>query len=71
MPSLLKQLDLKLQASLWVNCPLAHWMVSSTMSIGLTAAGSDEIYYPWPNHISNTTIGNVFQGALRVGFLFD
>ena len=25
----------------------------------------------WPNHISNTTIGNVFQGALRVGFLFD
>ena len=27
--------------------------------------------YPYPNHISNTTIGNVFQGALRVGFLFD
>ena len=34
-------------------------------------AGSDDIYYPAPNHISNTTIGNVFQGALRVGFLFD
>ena len=34
-------------------------------------AGADEVYYSWPNHISNTTIGNVFQGALRVGFLFD
>jgi len=34
-------------------------------------AGTDDLYYPWPNHISNTTIGNVFQGALRVGFLFD
>ena len=34
-------------------------------------SGSDDLYYPWPNHISNTTIGNVFQGALRVGFLFD
>ncbi len=29
------------------------------------------LYYEAPNHISNTTIGNVFQGALRVGFLFD
>jgi hypothetical protein len=28
-------------------------------------------YYEAPNHISNTTIGNVFQGALRIGFLFD
>ena len=34
-------------------------------------SGSDDLYYAWPNHISNTTIGNVFQGALRVGFLFD
>ena len=33
--------------------------------------GPDDVYYPWPNHISNTTIGNMFQGALRVGFLFD
>jgi hypothetical protein len=32
---------------------------------------NDPIYYQWPNHISNTSIGNVFQGALRVGFLFD
>jgi hypothetical protein len=32
---------------------------------------NDPIYYNWPNHISNTTFGNVFQGALRVGFLFD
>jgi hypothetical protein len=24
-----------------------------------------------PNHISNTTFGNVFQGGLRIGFLFD
>jgi hypothetical protein len=32
---------------------------------------NDPIYYQWPNHISNTTIGNVFQGALRIGFLFD
>ena len=24
-----------------------------------------------PNHVSNTTIGNVFNGAIRVGFLFD
>jgi hypothetical protein len=29
------------------------------------------VYYEAPNHISNTTIGNVFQGALRIGFLFD
>ena len=29
------------------------------------------LYYEAPNHISNSTIGNVFQGALRVGFLFD
>ena len=28
-------------------------------------------YYTGPNHISNTTFGNVFQGALRIGFLFD
>jgi len=28
-------------------------------------------YYSGPNHISNTTLGNMFQGALRVGFLFD
>jgi hypothetical protein len=27
--------------------------------------------YPFPNHVSNTTIGNVFNGAIRVGFLFD
>jgi len=33
--------------------------------------GSVEDEYLAPNHISNTTIGNVFQGALRVGFLFD
>ena len=24
-------------------------------------AGADDLYYPWPNHISNTTIGNVFK----------
>ena len=24
-----------------------------------------------PNHISNTSLGNVFNGAIRVGFLFD
>lgn len=34
-------------------------------------SGDDDLYYTWPNHISNTTLGNVFQGALRVGFLFD
>ena len=34
-------------------------------------SGSDDLYYDWPNHISNTSLGNVFQGALRVGFLFD
>ena len=28
----LKQLVLKLQASLWVNCHLVHWMVLSTMN---------------------------------------
>ena len=67
--NLLKQLDLKLQASLWVNCHLVHWMVLSTMNWP-DGAGSDEST-TWPNHISNTTIGNVFQGALRVGFLFD
>ena len=27
--------------------------------------------YTYPNHVSNTTIGNVFNGAIRVGFLFD
>jgi hypothetical protein len=27
--------------------------------------------YAFPNHVSNTTIGNVFNGAIRVGFLFD
>ncbi|MBC8150787.1 MAG: hypothetical protein H8E97_05830 [Bacteroidetes bacterium] len=27
--------------------------------------------YAAPNHVSNTTIGNVFNGAIRVGFLFD
>jgi|TARA_B110000967_G_scaffold44802_1_gene44940 hypothetical protein len=27
--------------------------------------------YTAPNHVSNTTIGNVFNGAIRVGFLFD
>jgi hypothetical protein len=32
---------------------------------------SDGSPYDFPNHISNTTIGNVFQGALRIGFLFD
>ena len=35
---------------------------------------NDPIVFPeWPgaNHISNTTLGNMFQGALRVGFLFD
>ena len=30
----------------------------------------DQLYVA-PNHVSNTTIGNVFNGALRVGFLFD
>ena len=34
-------------------------------------SGSDDVYYPWPNHISNTTLGNMFQGSLRIGFLFD
>jgi len=27
--------------------------------------------YPDPNHLSNTTIGNVFNASLRMGFLFD
>ena len=27
--------------------------------------------YTYPNHVSNITIGNVFNGAIRVGFLFD
>lgn len=27
--------------------------------------------YTYPNHVSSTTIGNVFNGAIRVGFLFD
>lgn len=37
-----------------------------------------EIFYDYytqgyvaPNHVSNTTIGNVFNGAIRLGFLFD
>ena len=34
-------------------------------------SGPDDVYYSWPNHISNTTLGNMFQGSLRVGFLFD
>ena len=27
--------------------------------------------YTYPNNVSTTTIGNVFNGAIRVGFLFD
>ena len=27
--------------------------------------------YTFPNQVSNTTLGNVFNGAIRVGFLFD
>jgi hypothetical protein len=27
--------------------------------------------YPAPTQVSNTTLGNVFNGAIRVGFLFD
>lgn len=27
--------------------------------------------YTYPNQISNTSLGNVFNGAIRVGFLFD
>ena len=30
-------------------------------------AGSDDLYYPWPNHLSNTTLGNMFQAGLRLG----
>ena len=36
-----------------------------------TGGSPGTVYYGAPNHISNTTIGNVFQGALRIGFLFD
>ncbi len=36
-----------------------------------TEVPADDAYYSGPNHISNTTLGNMFQGALRVGFLFD
>ncbi len=32
---------------------------------------NDAVEWPGANHISNTTLGNMFQGALRVGFLFD
>jgi hypothetical protein len=27
--------------------------------------------YTYPNQVSNTSLGNVFNGAIRVGFLFD
>ena len=27
--------------------------------------------YPYPNQVSTTSLGNVFNGAIRVGFLFD
>ena len=27
--------------------------------------------YTYPNHVSSTSLGNVFNGAIRVGFLFD
>jgi len=36
---------------------------------GLVEQNYNDNHYP--NHMTNTTIGNVFQGALRVGFLFD
>ncbi|MAO46734.1 MAG: hypothetical protein CL823_06240 [Crocinitomicaceae bacterium] len=27
--------------------------------------------YPYPNHLSNNTIGNVFNASIRLGYLFD
>ena len=36
---------------------------------GLAEQNYNDNHYP--NHMTNTTFGNVFQGALRVGFLFD
>ena len=69
----LRKLELKLQESLSVNCHLALWKAYLFRILRLdgTAGSPGTVYYRGPNHISNTTIGNVFQGALRVGFLFD
>lgn len=36
---------------------------------GLMYNNYDE--YPFPNHLSNTTFGNVFNASIRLGYLFD